>query len=157
MNSNKKLVALALLSTSMVSATASAEGQLSANLGYASEYFYRGVLQKESSASAGLDYSHGAFNIGTWAADVGDGLEVDVFGAYTHTVDDFSFSVGFTGYYYTGEFDDTYEEVNLSLGYGPVSVEYSVGKWDGFGDDQDYDFLKSTNTNGITAHHLNFP
>ena len=30
-----------------------------------------------SSASAGVDYEEGGFYIGTWAADVGDGLEID--------------------------------------------------------------------------------
>ena len=143
MNNNKKLVALALLSMGMVAPAVNAQGQLSANLGYASEYFYRGVLQKESSASAGIDYSNGAFNIGTWAADVGDGLEVDVYGAYTHSLDDFSFSVGFTGYYYTGEFDDTYEEINLGVAYKGLSIGYSVGTYDNFdGPEQDYDFAE---------------
>ena len=51
-----------------------------------------------------------------------------------------SVGVGFTGYYYTDDFDDTYEEVNLSVGYGPVSIGYSFGEWDGDGG-QDYDFL----------------
>ena len=77
----------------------------------------RGILQKNSSASAGADYENGGFYVGTWAADVGDGLEVDLYAGYGfETEAGFSASVGFTGYYYTGEFDDTYEEFNLNLG-----------------------------------------
>ena len=54
-----------------------AQAELTGNLGFASEYHYRGILQKSSSASGGLDYEQGGFYAGTWAADVGDGLEVD--------------------------------------------------------------------------------
>ena len=50
-----------------------------------------------------------------------------------------SVGVGFTGYYYTDDWDETYEEVNLSVGYGPVSIGYSIGEWDGNGG-EDYDF-----------------
>ena len=76
---------------------------------------------------------------------MGDGLEVDgYFGYGIETESGFSASFGFTGYYYTGEFDDTYEEVNLNLGYQMVSLEYSVGEWGGFGTEADYDFLALT-------------
>ena len=71
----------------------------------------------------------------------------------------FSASIGFTGYYYTGEFDDTYEEINLNLGYGLFSVEYSVGEYDNFsGPDLDYDFLAGTIEleNGLYATYGTF-
>jgi len=123
----------------------SSYADVSYNIGYASEYYFRGVLQKSSSASAGADWEDSGFYVGTWAADVGDGLEVDgYFGYGIETEEGFTASVGFTGYYYTGEFDDTYEEVNLNLGYGIFSLEYSVGEWDGFGNEADYDFLALT-------------
>lgn len=123
--------------------TASAE--VSYNIGFASEYYYRGIKQKEASASAGIDYENNGFYIGTWGADVGDGLEIDgYFGYGIETESGFSASLGFTGYYYTGEFDDTYEEINLNLGYGLFGLEYSVGEWDGFGNEADYDFLAVT-------------
>ena len=142
-----KLAAGALLASSAMAATTSAyaEGEVSYNIGYASEYYFRGIKQKDSSASMGADYENGGFYIGTWAADVGDGLEVDgYFGYGIETEGGFSASLGFTGYYYTGEFDDTYEEVNLNLGYGMFGLEYSVGEWDGFGAPADYDFLALT-------------
>ncbi len=135
---------LALMAGALMTTTASA--QVSFNIGWASEYYYRGIFQKESSGSAGIDYESGGFYVGSWAADVGDGLEVDgYFGYGIETEEGFSASVGFTGYYYTGEFDDTYEEINLNLGYGIFSVEYSVGEYDNFsGPDLDYDFLALT-------------
>ena len=131
------LTALAVFGSSlMVSSVATAE--MSYNVGYVSEYYYRGFFQKNSSASAGADYENGGFYAGVWSADVGDGLEVDGYFGYGADVGDLSVSVGFTGYYYTGDFDDTYEEINTNFGYGPVSLEYSAGTWDG--DDSDYSF-----------------
>lgn len=144
MNKIKQLAAgVVLASSGMVASTASAE--VSYNIGYVSEYYFRGILQKVSSGSAGIDYESSGFYAGAWTADVGDGLEVDgYFGYGIETEGGLSASVGFTGYYYTGDFDDTYQEVNLGLGYGMFSLEYSVGQWDGFGADADYDFIGLT-------------
>ena len=64
-----------IVTLSVLAATAHAE--FSTNIGWASDYYYRGVFQKTSSANGGLDYSNNGFFVGTWAADVGDGLEVD--------------------------------------------------------------------------------
>ncbi|MBV1877939.1 MAG: TorF family putative porin [Pseudomonadales bacterium] len=145
MNKMTKLVAgVALASSAMISVNASAE--LSYNIGWASEYHYRGVAQEESSAYAGADFEQNGFYAGTWAADVGDGLEVDAYFGYgIETESGFSASIGFTGYYYTGEFDDTYEEINLNFGYSIFNLEYSAGEYDNFGgDDLDYDFIGLT-------------
>lgn len=145
MRALNKIVAVATLATGALMTSNVASADVSYNIGYASEYYFRGVLQKNSSASVGADFEQGGFYAGTWAADVGDGLEVDgYFGYGIETDAGFTASLGFTGYYYTGEFDDTYEEINLNLGYGLFSLEYSVGEWDGFGDSQDYDFLAGT-------------
>ncbi|MDP6731684.1 MAG: TorF family putative porin [Gammaproteobacteria bacterium] len=134
---------LVLASSGLLATTASAE--VSYNIGWASEYYYRGIMQKNSAASAGIDWEDGGFYAGSWAVDVGDGTEIDgYFGYNWELASGFTVGVGFTGYYYTGEFDDTYEEVNLNLGWGMFSLEYSVGEWDGFGPDQDYEFLALT-------------
>jgi len=127
---------------------------LSANVGVVSQYFFRGVAQTDSaSASAGLDYEIGNFSVGTWVADVSDGLEVDIYGAYGLSFDNgFGLSAGFTSYQYTGDFDTSYNEVNLGASFSFVSVAYSVGVWeDGILDDNDnpiddadYDFLSIT-------------
>ena len=137
-----QLAAGITLATSALTATTAA-AEVSYNIGWASEYYYRGILQKNSSASAGVDYEDSGFYVGAWTADVGDGLEIDgYFGYGIETEYGLSVSVGYTGYYYTGEFDDTYEEINFNLGYGVFGLEYSTGTWDNFGGpEQDYDFL----------------
>lgn len=118
-----------------------AQADWSANLGYASEYHFRGILQKNSSANGGIDFETGGFYAGTWAADVGDGLEVDLYGGYGADVGAVSLSVGFTGYYYTGDFDDTYQEINLGAGFGGLSLDVAVGQYENFdGPTADYTY-----------------
>jgi uncharacterized protein (TIGR02001 family) len=131
----------AIVSGSMFTATV-ASADVSYNIGMVSEYYYRGIFQKNgASASAGVDYEEGGFYAGAWTADVGQGLEIDGYFGYGGEVGDLSYGIGFTGYYYTDDaFDDTYEEINLSLGYGPISIGYSIGEHDG-GTGSDYDFL----------------
>ncbi|MFN3239519.1 MAG: TorF family putative porin [Pseudomonadales bacterium] len=137
-----KLVAAAtLLAGATFTTTAAAE--VSYNIGYMSEYHFRGIKQKGSSASAGIDYENGGFYIGSWAADVGDGLEIDYYLGYgIETESGFTASLGYTYYDYTGEtFDDYYSEVNINLGYNIFGLEYSFGEAGNFGPELDYDFL----------------
>lgn len=122
-----------------------AMADLSANIGYASEYHFRGILQKNSSASGGLDYESGGFYAGTWAADVGDGLEVDGYFGYGGEIGDVAYSVGYTGYFYTGDFDDTYQEINLGAGFGMLSLDVAIGQYDNFtGPTLDYTYYALT-------------
>ncbi len=117
--------------------------QVSANFGMVSDYIFRGVFQEDTSAFAGLDYENDSgFYIGTWGADVGDGLETDIYFGYGADIGDsgFGWSAGYTGYYYTDTFDDTYTEVNLGLSYGGFALDVAIGEWDGFGVPQDYRF-----------------
>lgn len=140
-------VASALLSTA-------ATAGLSGNIGLTSQYYFRGVQQTAGAAgSAGIDYEHdnGAY-AGVWASDVGghgdaetdasDGIETDYYLGYGGEQGDISYGIGYTIYTYTGDFDTEYNEVNLSGGYGPVSVEFSIGTRDGgsAGPDLDYTF-----------------
>ena len=128
------------------------EAEVSANAGWVSEYFYRGIPQKTSSASAGLDVGFGDVSLGTWLADVGDGAEVDLYGSAGVDLEGgVSLSAGGTAYLYTGQFDDTYLEVNLGAGYGPLSFEFSFGKYENFdADSLNYYFV------GVTAEHEGF-
>ncbi len=61
--------------------------------------------------------------------------------------DEFSVSLGGTGYFYTGEFDDTYLEVNLGAGFRGISIEYSVGQYRTGAPHPKYNFI------GITGEH----
>jgi uncharacterized protein (TIGR02001 family) len=126
------LVAAALLATT----TASAE--VTGNLGFMSNYVFRGIEQNDSSAMGGVDWGHKGFYLGVWAADVDKGLEIDYYGGYEFDVGDFSFGVGGTYYDYTDNFDDNYTEANLSAGWKWFTVNADIGQWDGFGDEQDY-------------------
>jgi uncharacterized protein (TIGR02001 family) len=129
----------------LLTASGFAQADLTANIGYASEYIFRGIPQKNSSASGGLDFTSGGFYVGTWAADVGDGLETDLYFGYGGDAGDFSYSVGYTGYFYTGDFDDTYQEINLGGGYGPLSVDVALGQYANFsGPTQDYSYYAVT-------------
>ncbi len=117
----------------------------SANLGFNSEYIYRGIPQKTSSAFGGLDMEAGGFYAGAWTADVGDGVEIDYYAGYGIDVGDFNFSVGGTLYTYTGDFDDTYQEINLSAGWSFLTFDAAIGTYDNFdGPEQDYQFYSLT-------------
>lgn len=118
---------------------------LSANIGYNSEYIFRGIPQKSSSAMGGLDLESGGFYLGTWAADVGDGLEIDYYGGYGFEVGAFNFGVGGTYYSYTGDFDDTYKEVNLSAGWSFLTFDAAIGNYENFaGPTLDYEYYSLT-------------
>lgn len=140
----------------LLSASAAANAGWSANIGWQSDYYFRGIFQKSSSAQGGVDYETGGFYAGVWAADVGggftgDGLEVDGYFGYGGEVGDFSYGVGYTGYFYTGDFDDTYQEINLSAGYAFVTLDVAIGEYDNFGGPtQDYQFYS------LTAEHKGF-
>ena len=136
---------VAVMVTPLVGAAQDAE--VTANAGWVSQYYYRGLLQQGSSASAGLDVAVNDFSAVTWAADVGDGAEVDLYASYGIAInDDISVSLGGTGYFYTGEFDSTYLEGNLGIGFRGISIEYSVGQYK-TNPDQKYNFI------GITGEH----
>ena len=122
-----------------------AQADFSANVGWASDYYFRGILQSPTSPSGGLDYESNGFYVGTWAADVYDGLEIDGYFGYGGEVGDFSYGIGYTGYFYTGDFDDTYQEINLGGGYGIATVDVAIGQYDNFdGPTLDYTYYALT-------------
>ena len=141
----KTLAGITLAATlGAVSAPALA-ADVSANIGWASQYVYRGIFQSKSSASAGLDLEAGGFYAGVWGADVDDGVEIDYYGGYGFEVGAFSLGAGATLYTYTGDFDDTYTEVNLSAGLGWLTFDAAIGTYDNFGEpDLDYQFYSLT-------------
>ena len=142
----KKLSALILLAVAIAPMAVEAQdAEVSANAGWASAYYYRGVLQKASSASAGVDLAAGSFSLGTWGADVGDGAELDFYTAVgIDLADNINLSVGGIGYFYTGAFDNTYKEANMNLAIGAISAEYSLGSHRVPGAAADYSFFAIT-------------
>lgn len=138
----KPLALSLIVAGSSVAAVAPATVQagVSGNVGFVSTYIYRGVQQtSDGSASAGLDYENdNGIYAGIWGADVGgatSGLEYDVYAGWGGEFEGVSLGLGLTSYQYTGSFDTSYNEYNLSVGYGPVSVGYANGKWEDAADD----------------------
>ncbi len=146
----KHTIRLTILSSLLLAAGVANAGW-SANVGWASDYYFRGILQSPTSPNGGFDYeSDTGFYAGTWAADVYDGLEVDGYFGYGGEAGDFSYGIGYTGYFYTGDFDETYQEINLSGGFGLVTLDVAIGKYDGdfdsvtAGDQDDYIYYALT-------------
>ena len=137
---------IALLAMTSLS-QAESEVSYSANLGFMSDYMYRGVHQSSSSAMGGFDIEYGSFYVGTWFADLQEdgwvdgshrGFEYDVYAGFGLDItDSISASVGYTIYRYTDKgasaFDDDYDEVNLGLGFAisedaSIAIDYAVGE-----------------------------
>jgi uncharacterized protein (TIGR02001 family) len=135
-----------LLALGLAAGQTAVASDFSANIGFMSDYFFRGVKQSESSAYGGLDWEHGSgFYAGTWIADVELGLEYDLYAGYSGSVGDFTYGIGATGYFYTDDFDETYLEANFSLGYAWFTLDYAYGDYDvDDPDGDDYDFLSAT-------------
>ncbi len=141
----KKAIQTMLALGTLTAAPAVLAVDWSANLGYNSEYIYRGIPQKNSSAFGGIDMEAGGFYAGAWGADVGDGIEIDYYAGYGLEVGDFTLGAGFTVYTYTGDFDDTYKEVNLSAGWSFLTFDAAIGEYDNFGAGTlDYQFYSLT-------------
>jgi uncharacterized protein (TIGR02001 family) len=150
--SGAALVALATVATP-------AQADLSGNVGYDSEYIFRGVPQSDSSANGGVDWEAGiggsdskvGYYAGIWAADVDAGLEVDYYAGVTADLGEVSLLLGGTYYDYTDDFDDAYTELNLGADWKFLSAAIAVGEYDNFGGPtQDYEYYE------LTAEHNGF-
>tara|TARA_Y100001936_G_scaffold193153_1_gene192717 strand:+ start:111 stop:791 length:681 start_codon:yes stop_codon:yes gene_type:complete len=105
------------------------ESSISYNIGYMSEYWYRGVYQAESSVSFGADLEVGNFYAGTWWADVDKGMEYDIYAGLNFSMGPADMYLGVTGYYYSDNFDDDYEEVNFGIAMGNLAIDAAVGEY----------------------------
>jgi uncharacterized protein (TIGR02001 family) len=143
----KKLTAAVVLLTSATISQAETEISYSANIGFMSDYMYRGIHQSSSSAMGGLDLEYGGFYLGTWWADLQEdgwvtgshrGFEYDVYAGYGFDItDSISASIGYTIYRYTDKganaFDDDYDEVNVGLSIAAsdslsFAIDYAIGE-----------------------------
>jgi hypothetical protein len=127
-----KLRIVCAVATLAATASGTALADASANFGITSDYVFRGLYQSDASAFAGLDIeADSGFYLGTWGIDVGQGLEYDVYLGYAGGGEELQWYAGFTGYYYTDEFDDTYEEFNVGFSFGFLSIDYALGDFTG--------------------------
>ena len=144
----KATAGIALLAmSSFANADGHSEISYSANLGFMSDYMYRGIHQSSSSAMGGFDIEYGSFYLGTWFADLQEdgwvdgshrGFEYDVYAGFGFDLtDSISASLGYTIYRYTDKgasaFDDDYDEVNVGLGLAisddaSLAIDYAVGE-----------------------------
>ena len=123
-----------------------------ANAGLFTDYRFRGVSQtnKKPAFQGGFDFAHkSGFYVGNWNSNVDSGLytganlEMDFYGGYKGSYQDFSYDAGVLYYYYNGsgnkaqygpdafKVDNT--ELYVSGGWGPVSLKYSYAVSDFFG------------------------
>ena len=126
------------------------------NAGILSDYIFRGIPQDTGVGNGGIDFEYAGFYAGTWIADVGDGIEYDIYGGYIYEFESgFYLGAGYTSYQYSDNFDDEYNEVNLyaggSIGDVTLDLEYTTGEYNGIFSDSDgndegdeYDFIAVT-------------
>jgi Bacterial protein of unknown function (Gcw_chp) len=138
-----RLVCAAAALAALGSGTAYAEA--TANIGLMSNYIFRGAYQSASTAFGGLDVeTQSGFYIGTWGADVQNGLEYDIYMGYRGGGDNFKWNAGYEGYYYTDDFDNTYREWQLGFSYGFLTFDYALGEYNAAianGDGQTYQYI----------------
>jgi uncharacterized protein (TIGR02001 family) len=121
---------------------ASAQAQVTGNLGLTSDYRFRGISQSQNAPAVqgGVDYAHSSgFYVGNWNSSVssqlytqGSGVESDLYAGFKKDIyKGLTIDVGSYNYFYpraksvgTGSNFDTYEAF-VGLGYGPVAVKYN--------------------------------
>jgi uncharacterized protein (TIGR02001 family) len=156
----KKLF-LALL---MAVGFATAQAQVSGNLGLTSDYRFRGVSQSQNAPAVqgGIDYNHkSGWYVGNWNSSVssqvytnGSGVESDLYAGWKKEFNGVTVDVGSYNYFYprattaaTGSNFDTYEGY-VGLGYGPVAVKYSQTLGNGY--------FGTANAKGTQYYEANF-
>jgi len=132
----KTLLASALLAVTSTSALA----EVSGNVGFASDYVFRGYSQTDNQIAlqGGLDYAHDSgFYVGTWASNVSSPffggthdpqLELDVYGGYSAELSNgIGYDLGILHYDYPGaSYADTDElYISGSMAGFTVSFNYS--------------------------------
>ena len=140
----KKLF-LALL---MAVGFATAQAQVTGNLGLTSDYRFRGISQTQNgpAVQGGVDYAHkSGFYVGNWNSSVstevftgGAGIESDVYAGFKKEVyKGVTIDVGSMNYFYprytNSNNPNGVSEVYAGVGYGPVSVKYSQSLTNYFG------------------------
>jgi uncharacterized protein (TIGR02001 family) len=140
-------------------APAAAEHTFTGNLGFVSDYRFRGISQtwKQPAIQGGFDYSHSSgLYAGTWASNVsgnsynnGAGMEWDLYGGWkTAVADGVTLDLGALAYVYPGAKLNAapgqptwhrYDNVDLyaAVSAGAFSAKLSVAATDYFGLDSD--------------------
>ena len=67
----------------------------------------------------------GSMYVGTWWADVDEGVEYDIYAGFNFELMGLPMYLGATGYYYSDNFDGDYEELNTGVDLGFASIDYA--------------------------------
>jgi len=145
----KKIYSLAMLPVLFILPSTTLAGEkigdfdLSANVGFVSEYSFRGIAQSDENPAlqGGFDLSHvNGLYAGVWGSNVNfnDGdeanLEVDVYGGYSGEFNGITYDIGLVYYAYPGaddSLDYDFVEAAVTVGYDfdafstSVSINYS--------------------------------
>jgi len=125
------LISLSALALGTAAIPATSFADTTGNIGFVTDYIFRGILQAPSSGYAGADWSgEKGLYAGTWWADVNQGTETDWYGGWTGGGDNVKFKIGATLYRYYDDFDGNYDEVNLGLYAGIFALDVAVGQYD---------------------------
>lgn len=134
MKTTTKLAAGVATLTTLVLGTAlpaQAEVDVSASVGVANMYYWRGLDlgNGDAAVSGDLNVSSGGAYAGVWGSsgDAAAGTEYDLYAGYGTSFGDFSVDISAWTYAYPSAADSTpgdLSEIVLGLGYGPVSVTY---------------------------------
>ena len=99
-----------ILATTLLAGAGVAQAELSANLGVASNYYFRGVTQTDDGAavSGGIDFNHDSgFYLGTWMSNVDFGssspkadIEIDLYTGFGGDIGDSGVSYDLSAWYY---------------------------------------------------------
>jgi len=130
-----KTLALSLAvagATSVAMIPAAAQAGVSANAGVFTDYIWRGADQTTNNTVAlqgGVDYeADNGIYAGVWASTLDTGYEYDLYVGYGGTFNGVDLGAAYTAYRGTDEdtFGTGVNEVNLSAGYGMISVGYDI-------------------------------
>lgn len=142
------LLMMAALSAPLVVQAAESPHTVTGNLGFASDYRFRGISQtfEDPAIQGGFDYAHASgFYLGTWASNVevtelaGSNMEWDVYGGYTFNAGPVAVNVGGLYYWYPGKdeaaggFDPNTFEVYVGATWEWLNVKYSHSTTELFG------------------------
>jgi uncharacterized protein (TIGR02001 family) len=133
------LSTLALSGAALAQSAPAPDYTLSFNVGAVTDYRYRGISQtrKDPALQGGADFAHkSGFYLGTWAStikwidDAGGGadVEIDVYGGYKFSYNDFGFDVGVLTYNYPGHdlaVSPNTQEGYIAATFGPATLKYS--------------------------------
>jgi len=143
------LLALSALPSLAQTATQAPEPEFSfsGNLGVFSDYRFRGISQtnKNPAVQGGIDFSmKNGLYLGNWNSNVdsamynGANIEMDFYGGWKTTINEFGLDIGAIYYYYPGsganntsKIDNT--ELYIGGSWGPLSLKYNYAVSDFFG------------------------